>query len=68
MFLNEFFNFRYINFFQFLILFIASRNGHHEVIKELLRNKAKIEAIDHNGCTPLLCGNFLNELFIFKHT
>ena len=49
-------------FFIFCFLFIASRNGQLEVVKELLKNKANIEATHNTGCTPLVCGIFLNEL------
>ena len=49
-------------FIKFYFLFIASRYGHLEVVKELLRNKANIEVTDKNGCTPLIWGIFLNEV------
>ena len=49
-----------------LFLFIASRNGHFEIVKELLNRNANIEAKDKDGHTPLICGIFLNELFIFN--
>ena len=52
------------SFILFYFLFIASENGHLEVVKELLRSKANIEAIDKYGNTPLIFGIFLNELFI----
>ena len=64
-FLNEMFFFN-IRSFIYFFLYIASSNGHHEVVKELLRNNANIEATDKNGFTPLFCGIFLNELFIFN--
>ena len=35
--------------------------GHLEVVKELLRNKANIEATNHNGSTPFIRGIFLNR-------
>ena len=38
--------------------------GQLEVVKELLRNKANIEATSEYGSTPLIYGIFLNELFI----
>ena len=52
-------------FFKFYFLFIASWNGHLEVVKELLRKKANIEAVDSDGYTPLIWGIFLNELFTY---
>ena len=57
-FLNKLLIFTSFNFFYFL--FKASRNGNHEVVRELLQNKANIESIDKNGCTSLYCGIFLN--------
>ena len=51
-------------FIKFDFLFIASWDGHLEVVKELLRNKANIEATDSDEYTALIWGIFLNELFI----
>jgi hypothetical protein len=41
-------------------LFIASRDGHIEVVKELLNRGANIEEKDNDGETPLIKGIFLN--------
>ena len=37
-----------------------------EVVKELLNRNANIEAKSIGRWTPLMCGIFLNELFIFN--
>ncbi len=53
-----------LNHFKWFIyfLFIASSNGHIEVVQELLKRGANIEQKDNDGYTPLICGIFL-ELF-----
>ena len=48
----------------FYLLFIACVRGNIEVVKELLKKKANIEAIDKNEFTPLLWGMFPNDLLI----
>jgi ankyrin repeat protein len=47
-------------------LFIASSNGHIEVVKELLNRGAYIEQKDNSGMTPLICGIFLNYSIILN--
>ena len=47
-------------------LFIASSNGHIEVVKELLNRGANIEEKDNDGTTPLIYGIFLQLFNHFK--
>jgi hypothetical protein len=47
-----------------LNLFIASRNGEIEVVKELLNRNANIEAKNNAKETPLFLGLFFN---FFNH-
>jgi ankyrin repeat protein len=57
-----------LNHFKLFIyfLFIASSNGHIEVVKELLDSGANIEEKDNLGWTPLIWGIFLQLLNHFK--
>jgi ankyrin repeat protein len=50
-----------LNHFKWFIyfLYIASLNGHIEVVKELLNRGANIEQKDNDGMTPLIWGIFL---------
>ena len=54
-FLQLFNHFKWFIYF----LFIASSNGHIEVVKELLDRGANIEEKDNDGYTPLIYGIFL---------
>ncbi len=56
------------NHFKWFIYFLfkASRNGHIEVVKELLNSGANIEEKDNYGYTPLIWGIFLQLLNHFK--
>ena len=47
-------------------LFIASSNGHIEVVKELLDRGANIEEKDNDGMNPLMWGIFLNYFIILN--
>ncbi len=51
-----------INFmlFSFFKTQKASQNGHLEVVKELLKHNANIEAKNDDGVTPLILGLFVN--------
>jgi ankyrin repeat protein len=46
-----------------LLILKASRNGHLEVVNELLNSNANIEAKNDNGDTPLIIGKFFHLLF-----
>ena len=48
-----------INLNYYYSLFIASKYGHIEVVKELLKQNAHVEAADNDGKTPLIWGKFL---------
>ncbi len=61
-FLQLFNHFKWFIYF----LFIASFNGHIEVVKELLNRGANIEEKDNYGNTPLIKGIFLNYSIILN--
>jgi ankyrin repeat protein len=48
-------------------LYIASQQGQVEVVKELIRAGANIEAVFKTGFTPLYVAARLNDLFIFNN-
>ncbi len=57
-----------LNHFKWFIYFclIASRDGHIEVVKELLDRGANIKQKDNIGWTPLIWGIFLNNSIILN--
>ena len=59
-----FLNFYFYKHFK-LFLFQASKEGHVEVVKELLNHNYDIEARDYYGKTALLLGIFLKFQFNF---
>jgi ankyrin repeat protein len=50
------------------LLFIAARNGHDEIVKELLNRNAIIEAKDVDEWTPLIWGLFSWSFFNFTQS
>ncbi len=61
---NLFYKIKIINY----LLFIAARNGHDEIVKELLNRNAFIEAKDVDGLTPLIWGLFSRSFFNFTQS